>query len=208
MSKRFTERSQLVVLTAQEEAKRLNHDYVGTEHILLALIAVGEGVAVQVMSNLGVDLRRVRREVEKIVGTGESVMLPDEIPFTPRARKILDYAEEEARHMGHPYVGTEHLLLGILREDEGVAARVLENLGLCLGAVREEVLDLLGEKKPEAGPGPCDKKDELVRAFITEPHEESPPDHRGRGCHRRRQEPHQRRWGPRHDKRPLSRQAV
>ena len=168
MSKRFTERSQRVVLIAQEEAKRLNHDYVGTEHILLGLIAVGEGVAVQVLSNLGVDLRRVRREVEKIVGTGDSVMLPDEIPFTPRAKNVLDYAEEEAQHMGHSYVGTEHLLLGILREDEGVAARVLENLGLRLGVVREEVLDLLGEKKPEAEPGPCDKKDELVRAFITE----------------------------------------
>src|SRR3954463_6187815 len=145
MSNRFTERAQRVILIAQEEAKRLNHDYVGTEHILLGLIALGEGVAAQVLANLGVDLRRVRSEIEKIVGTGDNVMLLGEIPFTPRAKKVLEYAVEEAQHMGHSYVGTEHLLLGLIREEEGVAARVLENLGLRLDVVREEVLNLLGE---------------------------------------------------------------
>jgi ATP-dependent Clp protease ATP-binding subunit ClpC len=154
MSNRFTERAQRVILIAQEEAKRLNHDYVGTEHILLGLIALGEGVAAQVLANLGVDLRRVRSEIEKIVGTGDNVMLLGEIPFTPRAKKVLEYAVEEAQHMGHSYVGTEHLLLGLIREEEGVAARVLENLGLRLDVVREEVLNLLGEGQAPQMPGP------------------------------------------------------
>ncbi len=145
MSNRFTERAQRVILIAQEEAKRLNHDYVGTEHLLLGLIALGEGVAAQVLANLGVDLRRVRSEVEKIVGTGDNVMLLGEIPFTPRAKKVLELAVEEAQNMGHNYVGTEHLLLGLIREEEGVAARVLENLGVRLDVVREEVISLLGE---------------------------------------------------------------
>ncbi len=153
MSNRFTERAQRVILIAQEEAKRLNHDYVGTEHILLGLIALGEGVAAQVLANLGVDLRRVRSEIEKIVGTGDNVMLLGEIPFTPRAKKVLEYAVEEAQHMGHSYVGTEHLLLGLIREEEGVAARVLENLGLRLEVVREEVLNLLGEGQTQHGGG-------------------------------------------------------
>src|SRR3954467_10850303 len=148
MSNRFTERAQRVILIAQEEAKRLNHDYVGTEHILLGLIALGEGVAAQVLANLGVDLRRVRNEIEKIVGTGDNVMLLGEIPFTPRAKKVLELAVEEAQNMGHNYVGTEHLLLGLIREEEGVAARVLENLGVRLDVVREEVISLLGEGQP------------------------------------------------------------
>ena len=145
MSNRFTERAQRVILIAQEEAKRLNHDYVGTEHLLLGLIALGEGVAAQVMTNLGVDQRRVRAEIEKVVGTGDNVMLLGEIPFTPRAKKVLELAVEEAQNMGHNYVGTEHLLLGLIREEEGVASRVLENLGIRLDVVREEVISLLGE---------------------------------------------------------------
>lgn len=152
MSNRFTERAQRVILIAQEEAKRLNHDYVGTEHILLGLIALGEGVAAQVLANLGVDLRRVRAEIEKIVGTGDNVMLLGEIPFTPRAKKVLELAVEEAQNMGHSHVGTEHLLLGLIREEEGVAAQVLENLGVRLDIVREEVISLLGEGQP--GPAP------------------------------------------------------
>src|SRR4051812_2018113 len=152
MSNRFTERAQRVILIAQEEAKRLNHDYVGTEHILLGLIALGEGVAAQVLANLGVDLRRVRAEIEKIVGTGDNVMLLGEIPFTPRAKKVLELAVEEAQNMGHSHVGTEHLLLGLIREEEGVAAQVLENLGVRLDIVREEVISLLGEGQP--GPQP------------------------------------------------------
>ncbi|MEW6041099.1 MAG: ATP-dependent Clp protease ATP-binding subunit [Elusimicrobiota bacterium] len=145
MATRFTERAQRVILIAQEEAKRLNHDYVGTEHILLGLIALGEGVASQVLLNLGVDLRKVRAEIEKIVGMGDNMMLLGEIPFTPRAKKVLEYAVEEAQKMGHSYIGTEHILMGLIREEEGVAARVLENLGLKLETVREEVLSLLGE---------------------------------------------------------------
>jgi len=145
MSNRFTERVQRVIIIAQEEAKRLNHDYVGTEHILLGLVALGEGVAAKILSNLGVDLRKVRTEVEKLVGTGDNVMLLGEIPFTPRAKKVLELAVEEAQNLGHTYVGTEHLLLGLLREEEGIAARVLENLGVKLGDVKEEVINLLGE---------------------------------------------------------------
>jgi ATP-dependent Clp protease ATP-binding subunit ClpC len=144
MSNRFTERAQRIVLIAQEEAKRLNHDYVGPEHVLLGLIALGEGVAAQVLANLGVDLRRVRSEIEKIVGTGDNVMLLGEIPFTPRAKKVLEYAVEEAQHMGHSYVGTEHLLLGLIREEEGVAARVLGTFGSRLDVVRGEVMNLRG----------------------------------------------------------------
>jgi len=153
MSNRFTERAQRVILIAQEEAKRLNHDYVGTEHLLLGLIALGEGVAAQVMTNLGVDQRRVRAEIEKIVGTGDNVMLLGEIPFTPRAKKVLELAVEEAQNMGHNYVGTEHLLLGLIREEEGVAARVLENIGVRLDVVREEVISLLGEGQQSPAPG-------------------------------------------------------
>ncbi len=157
MSNRFTERAQRVILIAQEEAKRLNHDYVGTEHLLLGLIALGEGVAAQVVANLGVDLRRVRAEIEKIVGTGDNVMLLGEIPFTPRAKKVLELAVEEAQNMGHNYVGTEHLLLGLIREEEGVAARVMENIGVRLDVVREEVISLLGEGQqgPSQGAGPA-----------------------------------------------------
>lgn len=147
---RFTERAQKVILVAQEEAKRLNHDYVGTEHILLGLVALGEGVAAQVLVNLGIDLRKVRIEVEKIVGTGDNVMLLGEIPFSPRAKKVLELAVEEAGNMGHYYVGTEHLLLGLLREEEGVAARVLENLKVKFEDVKEEIISLLGESSKNA----------------------------------------------------------
>ncbi|HCJ66536.1 MAG TPA: ATP-dependent Clp protease ATP-binding subunit ClpC, partial [Elusimicrobia bacterium] len=152
MSNRFTERAQRVILIAQEEAKRLNHDYVGTEHLLLGLVALGEGVAAQVLANLGVDLRRLRAEVEKIVGTGDNILLLGEIPFTPQAKKVLEFAVEEAQNLGHNYVGTEHILLGLIRQEEGVSARVLENLGVRLETVREEVINLLGEMQPTYGP--------------------------------------------------------
>jgi len=152
MSNRFTERAQRVILIAQEEAKRLNHDYVGTEHLLLGLSALGEGVAAQVLANLGIDLRRLRAEVEKIVGTGDNILLLGEIPFTPQAKKVLEFAVEEAQNLGHNYVGTEHILLGLIRQEEGVAARVLENLGVSLETVREEVINLLGETQPTYGP--------------------------------------------------------
>jgi ATP-dependent Clp protease ATP-binding subunit ClpC len=143
--KRYTNRAQLVVLIAQEEAKRLNHDYLGTEHLLLGLMAQGEGTAVQVLSRLGVDLRRMRGEIVKIVGTGDNVMFLDDIPFTIYAKNVLKLAEEEAQNRDCDFVGTEHLLLGLIREQEGVAARVLENSGLRLEIVRAEVEALLGQ---------------------------------------------------------------
>lgn len=142
---KFSDRAQKVILIAQEEAKRLNHDYVGTEHLLLGLVSIGEGLAVQILINLGVDLRKIKHEVEKIVPPGDNVMVLGEIPFSPRAKKVLEYAVEEANMMGHMYVGTEHILLGLLREKEGVAARVLEYLGVTYEDVQEEIFSLLGD---------------------------------------------------------------
>ncbi len=142
---KFSDRAQKVILIAQEEAKRLNHDYVGTEHILLGLVSIGEGLAVQILINLGIDLRKIKTEVEKIVPPGDNIMVLGEIPFSPRAKKVLEYAVDEANSMGHIYVGTEHILLGLLREKEGVAARVLEYLGVTYEDVQEEIFALLGE---------------------------------------------------------------
>ena len=146
---KFSDRAQKVILMAQEEAKRLNHDYVGTEHLLLGLISVGEGLAIQVLLNLGVDLKKIRYEIEKIVPPGDNVMVLGEIPFSPRAKKVLEYAVEEANLMGHIYVGTEHILLGLLREQEGIAARVLEYLGVTYEDVQEEIFSLLGDVEPQ-----------------------------------------------------------
>jgi len=140
---RFTERASRALLLAQEEARRLNHDYVGTEHILLGLVRLGEGVAADVLQNLGIDLERVRIEVEKLVGKGRSMLVLGEIPFTPRAKKVLELAMEEAQALKHNYMGTEHLLLGLIREEEGIAARVLQNLGADLEKIREAVISQL-----------------------------------------------------------------
>ncbi|MGQ9503336.1 MAG: ATP-dependent Clp protease ATP-binding subunit [Thermogutta sp.] len=129
---------------ANQEAQRFNHEYVGTEHILLGLIKEGSGVAANVLRNLEVDLKKIRLEVEKLVQTGPDMVTMGRLPLTPRARKVIEYATEEARNLNHNYIGTEHLLLGLLREQEGVAAQVLMNLGLKLEEVREEVLNLLG----------------------------------------------------------------
>ena len=145
MMNRFTQRAQKSILLAQEEAKRLNHDYLGTEHLLLGLVALGEGVAAQVLTNLGIDLKKLRREIEKRVGTGENVLLLGEVPFTPRAKKVLELAVSEAQNLGHHYVGTEHILLGLLQEKQGVAAKILEGLGANLDTVREEIISLVGE---------------------------------------------------------------
>ncbi|GIW84996.1 MAG: ATP-dependent Clp protease ATP-binding protein [Gemmataceae bacterium] len=157
MYERFTDRARKVMQLANQEAQRFNHEYIGTEHILLGLVKEGSGVAANVLKNLDVDLRKIRSEVEKIVQHGhqggEQVVM-GRLPHTPRAKKVLDYALEEARNLGHNYVGTEHLLLGLLREQEGVAAQVLMNLGLKLEDVREEVLNLLGHNMPnENEPG-------------------------------------------------------
>ncbi len=153
MLNRFTQRAQKAILLAQQEAKRLNHDYLGTEHILLGLIVLGEGVAAQVLQDLGIDLKKVRREVEKMVGTGDNILLVGEVPFTPRAKKVLELAVQEAQDMGHNYVGTEHLLLGLIREEEGVAAKVLEGLGASLELVRGQIINLLGETTAHGVPG-------------------------------------------------------
>src|SRR5215207_8207674 len=146
MYERFTDRARKVMQLANQEAQRFNHEYIGTEHILLGLVKEGSGVAATVLKNLDIDLRKIRLEVEKIVqhGPGGEQVVMGRLPHTPRAKKVIDYSVEEARNLNHNYVGTEHLLLGLLREQEGVAAQVLMNLGLKLEDVREEVLNLLG----------------------------------------------------------------
>jgi ATP-dependent Clp protease ATP-binding subunit ClpC len=149
---------------ANQEAQRFNHEYIGTEHILLGLVKEGSGVGANVLKNLDIDLRKVRLEVEKLVKSGPDMVTMGKLPQTPRAKKVIEYAIEEARSLNHNYVGTEHLLLGLLREQDGVAAQVLMNLGLKLEEVREEVLNLLGagvehEEAPEAaepGAAPAD----------------------------------------------------
>ena len=144
MYERFTDRARKVMQLANQEAQRFNHEYIGTEHILLGLIKEGSGVAANVLKNLDVDLRKIRLEVEKLVQSGPDMVTMGKLPQTPRAKKVIEYSMEEARHLNHNYVGTEHILLGLLREQEGVAAQVLMNLGLKLEDVREEVLNLLG----------------------------------------------------------------
>src|ERR1700759_5295355 len=144
MYERFTDRARKVMQLANQEAQRFNHEYVGTEHVLLGLIKEGSGVAATVLRNMDVDLRKIRNEIEKIVQAGPEMVTMGKLPQTPRAKKVIEYAIEEARNLNHNYVGTEHLLLGLLREQEGVAAQVLMNLGLKLEDVREEVLNLLG----------------------------------------------------------------
>src|ERR1700743_974686 len=144
MYERFTDRARKVMQLANQEAQRFNHEYIGNEHILLGLVKEGSGVAANVLKNLDVDLRKIRVEVEKIVQAGPDMVTMGKLPQTPRAKKVIEYAIEEARNLGHNYVGTEHLLLGLLREKDGVAAQVLMNLGLKLEEVREEVLNLLG----------------------------------------------------------------
>jgi len=154
MYERFTDRARKVMALANQEAQRFNHEYIGTEHILLGLVKEGSGVGATVLKNLDIDLRRVRLEVEKLVKSGPDMVTMGKLPQTPRAKKVIEYAIEEARNLGHNYVGTEHLLLGLLREKDGVAAQVLINLGLKLEEVREEVLNLLGAGvESEAAPG-------------------------------------------------------
>jgi ATP-dependent Clp protease ATP-binding subunit ClpC len=156
MFERFTDRARKVMALANQEAQRFNHEYIGTEHILLGLVKEGSGVGANVLKNLDVDLRKVRLEVEKLVKSGPDMVTMGKLPQTPRAKKVIEYAIEEARQLNHNYVGTEHLLLGLLREQDGVAAQVLMNLGLKLEEVREEVLNLLGAgvESDEAPSGP------------------------------------------------------
>ena len=148
MLNRFTERARKVIILAKEEARHFNHDYIGTEHVLLGLIREGEGVAAAVLENMGLSLQAIRLEVEKLVQIGPSTQIIGDIPFTPRAKKVLELAAEEARALGHNYIGTEHILLGLIREGEGVAARVLMNLSLDLELMRKQIMNFLGSATP------------------------------------------------------------
>ena len=148
MFDRFTERARKVMSLARQEAQRFNHDYIGTEHILLGLVQGGTGVAAQVLLKFEVDPRKIRIGVEEIVRHGTRMVTMGQLPYTPRAKKVLELALEEAQNFGHSYLGTEHLLLGLIRENEGIAAQVLLNLGVKLEAVREEVIELLGVEPP------------------------------------------------------------
>ncbi|MEU2587615.1 Clp protease N-terminal domain-containing protein, partial [Streptomyces avermitilis] len=156
MFERFTDRARRVVVLAQEEARMLNHNYIGTEHILLGLIHEGEGVAAKALESLGISLEAVRQQVEEIIGQGQQAP-SGHIPFTPRAKKVLELSLREALQLGHNYIGTEHILLGLIREGEGVAAQVLVKLGADLNRVRQQVIQLLSgyqgkESAIEGGP--------------------------------------------------------
>ncbi|MDD5669268.1 MAG: ATP-dependent Clp protease ATP-binding subunit, partial [Candidatus Omnitrophica bacterium] len=165
MFNRFTERARKVIILAKEEARRFNHDYIGTEHILLGLIREGEGVAATVLEKMGVSLENIRLEVEKLVQPGPSTQIIGDIPFTPRAKKALELAAEEARALGHNYIGTEHLLLGLIREEEGAASQVLLNLGLDLNTVRNKVMEVLGSALPGFGQAQAKSKTPALDAF-------------------------------------------
>jgi Clp amino terminal domain, pathogenicity island component/UvrB/uvrC motif len=148
MFERFTDRARRVVTLAQEEARMLHHDYIGTEHILLGLIHEGRGVAARALESLGISLGAVRQQVEEIIGQGQQAT-PGSIPFTPRAKKVLELSLREALQLGHNYIGTEHILLGLIREGHGVAAQVLAKLGADLDRVRQQVIQLLQEQPAE-----------------------------------------------------------
>ena len=142
MFERFTDRARRVVVLAQEEARMLNHNYIGTEHILLGLIHEGEGVAAKALESMNISLDAVREQVQEIIGQGQAAPT-GHIPFTPRAKKVLELSLREALQLGHNYIGTEHILLGLIREGEGVAAQVLQKLGADLNRVRQTVIQLL-----------------------------------------------------------------
>ena len=142
---KFTERARKVLSLAQEEAQRFNHNYIGTEHLLLGLVRVEDGVSAKVLANLGVELDKVRSRVEFIIGRGDRIVQGD-IGLTPRAKKVMELSVDEALRLGHHYIGTEHILLGLIREGEGIAGGVLEGLGVTLERVREETLRVLGEQ--------------------------------------------------------------
>ncbi len=154
MFNKFTERARKVILLAKQEAKRFNHDYIGTEHVLLGLLREGEGVAAAVLQSLNMSLDNMRLEVEKLVQPGPATVVSGDLPFTPKAKKVMELAMDEARALGHNYIGTEHLLLGLIREGEGVASQVFMNLGLDLERVRDEVIKLLGSATPGVGVEP------------------------------------------------------
>ncbi len=149
---KFTERARKTLQLAQEEAQRFNHNYIGTEHILLGLVREGDGVAARVLNNLGIELNKVRSAVEFIIGRGDR-MVTGEIGLTPRAKRVIELAVDEARRLNHHYIGTEHLLLGLVREGEGIAAGVLESLGVSLEKVRAQVIEVLKSSSGYAASG-------------------------------------------------------
>ena len=172
MFERFTDRARRVVVLAQEEARMLNHNYIGTEHILLGLIHEGEGVAAKALESLGISLEAVRQQVEEIIGQGQQAP-SGHIPFTPRAKKVLELSLREALQLGHNYIGTEHILLGLIREGEGVAAQVLGRLGADLNRVRQQVIQLLhgyqGKEEPETAaprPAPAGRAERRLRSDV------------------------------------------
>lgn len=153
MYEKFTDRARKVMQLANQEAQRFRHEYIGTEHVLLGLVKEGTGIASYALKNLGVDIGRIRRETEKLVPPHSDAVL-GKLPQTPTAKKVIEYSIEEARNLNHNYVGTEHLLLGLIREGEGTGAKVLQNLGLELEEVHQEILRLLvgGDEKPKEWP--------------------------------------------------------
>jgi ATP-dependent Clp protease ATP-binding subunit ClpA len=166
---RFTERARKVLRLAQEEAQRFQHNYIGTEHLLLGLVREGEGVAAKVLSNLGVELNRVRSAVESIIGRGDRVVL-GEIGLTPRAKKVIELAVDEARRLNHDFIGTEHLLLGLIREGEGIGAGVLESFGLSLQQVRAQTIQVLNEHRQQVRTCSfCGKQQDQVQRLIAGP---------------------------------------
>ena len=169
MFERFTDRARRVVVLAQEEARLLNHNYIGTEHILLGLIHEGEGVAAKALESLGISLEAVRAQVEEIIGQGQSAPT-GHIPFTPRAKKVLELSLREALQLGHNYIGTEHILLGLIREGEGVAAQVLVGLGAGLDRVRQQVVQLLANagasQAEQVAAGPSRIRQQAVTAMV------------------------------------------
>ena len=165
MFERFTDRARRVIVLAQEEARMLNHNYIGTEHILLGLIHEGEGVAAKALESLGISLDAVRQQVEEIIGQGQQAP-SGHIPFTPRAKKVLELSDRETRALGHAYIGTEHILLGLIREGDGVAAQVLVKLGADLNRVRQQVIQLLRGSRDADVPGAGSRRGNRSRARL------------------------------------------
>ena len=177
MFERFTDRARRVVVLAQEEARMLNHNYIGTEHILLGLIHEGEGVAAKALESLGISLEGVRSQVEEIIGQGQQAP-SGHIPFTPRAKKVLELSLREALQLGHNYIGTEHILLGLIREGEGVAAQVLVKLGADLNRVRQQVIQLLSGYQGKGEPATAGAPGEGTPSTLARPRPVRPQPHR------------------------------
>ena len=161
---RFNDRAKRVLALAQDEAIRFNHNYIGVEHLLLGLVREGEGVAAKVLNSLGVELSKARTSVEFIIGRGDATTAPSEITLSPRTKRVIELAIDEARKLGHSHVGTEHLLLGIVREGQGIASGVLESLGVGLEKVRHQVIATLGQQHPDTATATAAKSADFIMA--------------------------------------------